>query len=68
MNKILRNVLVAIAALIGFATVTIVVMKLMGFDIDIDICPGCDCLSKKKPTEAAPTKIKRHYTEIKLPD
>lgn len=70
MNKILKNVLVAVSAIIGLIAITVVVMKFLGFDIDLDIC-NTDCCKKppvKKYPEKAVTRIKRNYTEIKLPN
>lgn len=69
MNKIFKNVLVAISAIIGLIAVTIAIMKLLGFDIDLDICNTevCKPSAKKSPVNQS-TKIKRNYTEIKLPN
>lgn len=69
MDKILKNVIVAVSAIIGLIAITIVVMKFLGFDIDLDICKTDLCITpaKKSPEQQA-TKIKRNYTEIKLPN
>jgi len=70
MNKIIRNVCITISAIIGLIAVTIAVLKLLGIDIGID-CPVCSCnVGKKinKSTSIPQTKIKRNYTEIKLPE
>ena len=68
MNKIYRNVIIIVSAIIGAIALTIAVLKILGIDTGID-CPLCNCKSSKqsKPSSVPQTKIKRHYTEIKLP-
>lgn len=71
MSKIIRNVIVAVSATVGFIALLFAILTLLGVEIDIDCIPDCCKITKKPVTKEpakAPTKIKRNYTEIKLPN
>lgn len=69
MNKIFKNVVIIVSAIIGLIAVTVAVLNLLGVDTGIK-CPVCKCNGKKKKrkSDVVPqTRIRRHYTEIVLP-
>lgn len=71
MSKLLRNILVALAASIGFVAVVLSILYLLGYDVPV--ISNCECLCKcgKKPNSrsaSTPTKVKRHYTKLVLPE
>lgn len=69
MNKIFRNVVVIVSAIIGFVALSLAILHILGIDTGIDcpVCNGAKKNIKKDSTPVPQTRIRRHYTEIKLP-
>lgn len=71
MDKLIRNILITLAASIGFVAVVIGILYLLGFDVPcLDDC-ACKCgLVKKYPSRktsnVSPTKTRRNYTMLVL--
>lgn len=71
MSKLVRNILITLAASIGFVAVVVGIMYMLGYDVPcLDKCI-CKCTPTKKypsrkTSSATPTKIKRHYTKLDL--
>lgn len=75
MIKLLKNILVALAASIGFVAIVLSVLYMLGYDVpvisDCECLRGCCKQPQKKNGKAsapAPTKVKRHYTKLVLPE
>ena len=66
MNKLLKNILISLFATIGLFVIIVAVLEAFGVDTGLsDIC-NCSCACSRSGRTPA-TKIKRNYTEIKLP-
>ena len=67
MNTLLKNILISLFATIGLFVIVVAVLEAMGIDTGLsDICAcSCKCSGSGK---VPATKIKRNYTEIKLPN
>lgn len=71
MSKLVRNILITLAASIGFVAVVVGILYLLGFDVPcLDKC-SCACnLTKKYPSRKTrtvkPTKTRRNYTMLVL--
>lgn len=72
MSKLFRNILIALAASIGFVALVLSVLYFLGYDVPV--VSDCKCLCKckkgaaKKNSSATATKVKRHYTKLVLPE
>lgn len=75
MSKLLRNILVALATSIGFVAIVLSILYVLGYDVPI--VSDCECLCRYrkqqknrygKASAPAPTKVKRHYTKLVLPE
>lgn len=74
MSKLLKNILVALAASIGFVAIVLSVLYILGYDVPVISDCECLCSCRKQPqgrkgkaSAPAPTKVKRHYTKLVLP-
>ena len=66
MNKLLKNILISLFTTIGLFVIIVVILEALGVDTGLsDIC-NCSC-SCSRSGKTPVTKIKRNYTEIKLP-
>ncbi|MBO4846875.1 MAG: hypothetical protein J5525_11260 [Lachnospiraceae bacterium] len=66
MNKLLKNILISLFTTIGLFVIIVVILEALGVDTGLsDIC-NCSCSCSRSGKTPA-TKIKRNYTEIKLP-
>ena len=70
MNKFFRNILIGLITSVGLFVIIIVVLEALGVDTGLrDICScGGNCCKKSNTNSASNTKIKRNYTELKLPE
>ena len=66
MNKLLKNILISLFTTIGLFVIIVVILEALGVDTGLsDIC-NCSCSCSRSGKTPA-TRIKRNYTEIKLP-
>lgn len=71
MSKLIRNILITLAASIGFVAVVLGILYLLGFDVPcLDKC-NCTCrfvkkYPSRKTSNVTPAKAKRNYTMLVL--
>jgi len=71
MSKLIRNILITLAASIGFVAVVVGILYLLGFDVPcLDQCSCAYNLRKKYPSRktsnVTPAKTRRNYTMLVL--
>lgn len=64
MSDLIKKILVALAATVGFFAVVVAILYFLGVDLP---CP-CACRKPAKEGAVKTAKVKRHYTLLDLPE